>query len=529
MSLFNNFVLPAVAFVLMGVVRLLVTLIVLVAVGATSVVRPLGVGPAFLVRSSITKSDENNNKETLSGVKMATTTTTRQPAPEEPLDLAQPITPPLMKKRQSDLENRELSVREREEGLNEDRIKFQHWVTGRLKSIREQEAKLKREREDLRRHRGIALKPYLEWEQYERERLQGRIAQLESDNAQLKRERNAADLRKSDFERELTEHRRTNAKIVAKKVEEDLVRRQAELVRHGPVEKYSAIRRAQELEGKLARAIATISKLKEKLNIAFNCNGELKEQRDKYRRQLAVAQSLQQGFLPDADDDNPMHGAYDDPEASHVAALREIDRADRNLCNLCNLTLTEKKDTATQTDAYASADNGLSVLADGSAMFSAERYKAAQTEYQEYQRLLATAFSLQKELEELEVIKASEQARAESVSTERARQLEELDLTRRKYLKALDHIQGLRGSAEGLREMAVEANTAFEEVMETYQDPAKYMQFVTLLAPGCKLEKKLGELPISADTVVDGLKETEDGMKFANEVAAVRQLLGLQN
>lgn len=55
MSLFNNFVLPAVAFVLMGVVRLLVTLIVLVAVGVTSVVRPLGVDPAFLVRSPVTK------------------------------------------------------------------------------------------------------------------------------------------------------------------------------------------------------------------------------------------------------------------------------------------------------------------------------------------------------------------------------------------------------------------------------------------------------------------------------------------
>jgi hypothetical protein len=55
MRLFSNFVFPAVAFVLMGVVLLLVTLIVLLAVGATSVVRPLGVDPAFLVRSSATK------------------------------------------------------------------------------------------------------------------------------------------------------------------------------------------------------------------------------------------------------------------------------------------------------------------------------------------------------------------------------------------------------------------------------------------------------------------------------------------
>jgi hypothetical protein len=55
MKLFNNFVFPAVAFVLLGIVRLLVTLILLLAVGATSVVRPLGVDPAFLVRSSATK------------------------------------------------------------------------------------------------------------------------------------------------------------------------------------------------------------------------------------------------------------------------------------------------------------------------------------------------------------------------------------------------------------------------------------------------------------------------------------------
>jgi hypothetical protein len=71
-----------------------------------------------------------------------------------------------------------------------------------------------------------------------------------------------------------------------------------------------------------------------------------------------------------------------------VAALREIDRlhavqetrADRDLCNL---TLTEKKDTANQTDSHASADDELPFLADGSVIWTAERYEAAKIEYQE--------------------------------------------------------------------------------------------------------------------------------------------------
>lgn len=467
-------------------------------------------------------SDENN-KETLSGVKMAATTTTRQPGPEEPLDLAQPITPPLMDKRQSDLENRELRVRELEEGLKEDRIKFQQKITERLESIWEQEARLKRDREDLKRdredlrkRRGIALRPYLEWEHYERERLQDRIDQLESDNARLKTGRQVADDWKSDYERQLRVYQKTIAKDVAKKVEEDLVRREAELVRHAQEERDCEVKK---LEGKLARAIATISKLKDKVKIAFKCSGELKEQRDKYRHQLAVAQSLPLGTLPDANDDNSVRGDYNDPEVSHVATLREIDRTDRNLCNL---TLTEKKVIATQTDSYASADNEPLVLADGSVVVSAERYEAAQIEYEEYQELCSTVPSLRGQLEQLEVVKASEQARSESLEVE-------LNLAQRKYLKALEHIQGLRGSAGALQHMAGEANTAFEEIMETYQDPAKYMQFVTLLAPGCKLETNLGELPIAADIVVDGLEQTNDGMEFADEVAAVRQLLNLQN
>jgi chromosome segregation ATPase len=463
---------------------------------------------------------------------MATTTTTRQPGPEELVDLAQPITPLSMDLRELELKRRERDVSYLEKAVWKFAQKVEKQELDlcdqfeRLKSVDREEARLARLRDLLQGHLDEALSPYLEIEHDKQRRLEKRIDQLEFTNAQLKRERHAAEGRKSDYDRGLTGDRRTDNKIVARKVEEELVRREAELVRHATEEKDFATRRAQELEGKLARAIATISKLKKKVNIASKCNGKLKEQRDKYRRQLAVAQSLQQGFLPDADDDNPMHGAYDDPEASHVAALREIDRADRNLCNLA---LTEKKDTATQTDAYASADNGLSVLADGTAIFSAELYKAAQSEYQKYQKLLETASSLQRELEELEVIKASEQARAESLDMERARQHKELDLARRKYLKALGHIQGLQPTAEVIQKMADDANTEFEKVMETYQDPDKYMQFVTLLASDCKLGNNLGGIQMFAGTVVDGLKETDDGMKFANEESAVREVLGLQD
>lgn len=501
---------------------------------------------------------------------MATTTTTHQPGPEELLDPAQPITPPLMDERQSDLKKRELRVQELDDELKKERIKFQQEVTARLESIREQEAWIKRSREDLRKRRGIALKPYFEMEVYERGRLQDRIAQLESDNAQLKRERKVADQRKSDYERLLTEYRRTNAKYVAKEVEEELARREVELVRQAREEKDSAIRRAKELEGQLAKTISTISEFREKAKMATKRHDELKEKWDKYRQhQRAVSQSLQWGTRLDADNDTPICGAHDDPKASHVAALREIDRLQgvlknrfdtqytqmqilrekntvlrkeiaRVVCgkfvknpefstisrNLSKLTLTKKKDTAIQTDATSQADAFAEdepyLLADGSVLWPAERYQAAKIEYQEYQELRSIVPSLREQLEQLEVAKVSEQARFESLETE-------LNLARRNYLNVLDHIQGLQPSAGALRMMAVDAKEAFEEIMETYQDPTKHMQFVTLLAPGSDLEDNLKDLRITADVVVDGLKKTDDGMEFVKEEAAVRQLLNLQH
>ncbi|KAF3388593.1 hypothetical protein F1880_003540 [Penicillium rolfsii] len=576
MSWFNNIVFPAVAFTLMGVVRLLVTLIVLVAVGITSVVRPLGVEPVFLVRSSVTKSDKSNNKETLSGVELATTTIAHRPGPGELLYLASPINPRLMDERQSDLEEREIRVQKLNDKLKKERIKFQREVTKRLEFISEQETRLKLFREDLRKRSDIALRHSLQWEYDERKRLQDRIAQLEIEKAQLKKELRAADERNSVCEQRLTEQKRENAKIIANEVEKEWTRREPELLRHAQEEKDSAIRTAKELEGQLAGAISTISDFREKAKIAIKRHDELKEKWDKYRQdQRAVAQSLQWGTCLDADNDSPIRGAHDDPKASHVAALREIDRLHgvlqnrrdtqytqmqilreknmvlrkevaRLVCgkfvknpefstisrNLSKLTLT-KNDTTIQIDAASQADTSAEeepyLLADGSVLWSAERFQAAKTEYEEYQKLRAAFPWLQEQLEQLEVAKASEQARFESLDKERAQQLEELKLARTKYLKALEHIQGLHFSAQALQETADDANTAFEEVMKTYQDPSRYMQLVTLLAPGCKLEVNLGQLQISADIVVDGLEQTDDGMEFANELAAVRQLLGPQH
>jgi hypothetical protein len=364
----------------------------------------------------------------------------------------------------------------------------------------------------------------------------------------------------------LTEHQRTNAKIVAKEVEEELVRREVELVRHAREENDSAIRRVKELEGQLAKAISTISKLREEAKIATKDRDKPKEVWDGYRHdQLAVAQSLQWGTRLDADNDSPIRGAYDDPEASHVAALREIDRLHgviknqatthytnmqiatrkntilrrentRLICvmryieknpgvltlsrNLSNLTLTEKEGTANQTDAFD--QDKPYYLGDGSVLLSAERHKKADIDKQHYRKLLQTDSSYRKRLKELEVAKASEQARVEILE-------KELNLTHRKYLKALEHIQSLQPSAGALQQTVCDANTAFEEVMETYQDPTKHMKLVTLLAPGCNLEENLILSQISADTVVGGLKKTDAGMEFAKEVAAVHQLLDLQN
>jgi hypothetical protein len=63
-------------------------------------------------------SDENNNKETLSGVKMATTTTTSQSSPEELVDLAQPITPLSMERWELELKDREKAVARLEKAVN---------------------------------------------------------------------------------------------------------------------------------------------------------------------------------------------------------------------------------------------------------------------------------------------------------------------------------------------------------------------------------------------------------------------------
>ncbi|OOQ86639.1 hypothetical protein PEBR_20604 [Penicillium brasilianum] len=283
----------------------------------------------------------------------------------------------------------------------------------KCKSTREQwtmdTLDLKREatrNEEFRRRletkRDDIVRPYLWAEADKREALQSRIICLEKDLGVAKNELKKAQNRNSDYCRQLTEHRRTIAHDVAKEVEQELHRQEGELVRKATEARKSATRKFRDANGQLRKARSMNSKLSEIVRTANKRYDELKDESNKYRQEQAQAsQRLRWATRLDADNDSLVQGGNDDPEASHVAALREIDRLhavhqadtrrhnyektnlrnqstlrykkvrvqackiyslERDLAkkaatdNLSNLPLTEKKDAAVQTEAAVQTD-----------------------------------------------------------------------------------------------------------------------------------------------------------------------------
>jgi hypothetical protein len=501
---------------------------------------------------------------------MATTTSTPNPGPDEMPHLAQPVNTRSMDERELMMENRERNVYLAQKDLEEDQAKFAADLN-ELASYRRANASYVDFCFNLKKRRADLLRPYRQAEWDLQAKMQSRIDKLEMD---LRVARN----RNSDYDRRLTENRRTVAKEVAMKVEKELVRREDELVHQVRMELDAARHSAKTFEDQLAEAISTNSDLSAKLTEATKEYAELKDEFDSYRQSLdEAAGRLQWGMRPDADNDLTICGTEDDPRASHVAALREIDRLrgvqlalskhhsdtyrikngmihkyglekrkleckvnllerdlsalNTQIANLTNLPLTENKDAAVQTEfstiqTDAVTQNDALALTDNIAQSGAP----AQTEasVQTDQVLTYTVQEVQAYWDErVELEKANDLAngRVEILEKECNEKLAELDLVQQRYVNALDHIHRVHMPADALRDTVDSANQAYEKVMKAYQDPNMNMQLVTLLAEGGDLQESLESLQLSADIVVDGLKKTDDGMDFVEEARSIRQQL----
>jgi hypothetical protein len=432
---------------------------------------------------------------------------------------------------------------------------------------------LKREatrNEEFRRRleikRDDIVRPCLWAEADKREALQSRIICLEKDLGVVKNELKKAQNRNSDYCRQLTEHRRTIAQDVAKEVDHELYRREGELVRKATEARKSATRKFRDANGQLRQARSMNSKLSEMVRTATKRYDELKDESDKYRQEQAqAAQRLQWGTRLDADNDSLVQGANDDPEASHVAALREIDRLhavhqadtrrhnyekanlrrqsalrykdkrvqackieslERDLVRkaatekLNNLSLTEKKkkkDAAVQTEAAvqieahvltdstaqsgAPAQAEASVQSDGVHSSMAEGFHAAQNMHQE---LFETVASLYEQVEQLQVDKALEEARSYGLEWkyQECQKLLETVLSLQERLKQLEEAKALeQARAVSLENEHAKMVTELEVILKKYLNALDHI---------CGLDGPTGALRdtvLSADEALDEIKK----------------------
>lgn len=407
----------------------------------------------------------------------------------------------------------------------------------------------------LETQHNAVVRPYVWDEAKKREKVQIHNLQLEKD---LK----VAQDENSEYCRQLTEIRSD----VAKEVERQLHRREDELVRKATEERDSAIRQFRDANEELRKAKSMNAELSETVRTVTERYDKLKEESDKHRQeQDQVIHDLQWYQPVDADKDSLLRGTNDDPAVTHVAALREIDRLHaeidrlhaqriaerrsdkkhlvavqrlsqqrwldkrRQACqidmlkhelylakkaleaatdNSNNLPLTEKKDTANQTDTAAQTG------AHGSTDSTAQSGAPAQTEA-----------SVQ--TDEVYVLTAEQFGTAETVYAEA---ITDLECILRKYLNLLDHICSLNVSADGLRDTVLDADAALDEIKRVYQDPNLNIQLTTLLDDDTSpLAKKLGQIICASDILVDGSVKTEDGIILKDEAELVRRYLSDQS
>ncbi|EPS34084.1 hypothetical protein PDE_09046 [Penicillium oxalicum 114-2] len=294
----------------------------------------IALGPSHLSTSSdmskdpeltLNRSDENVNKETLSGVEPAAPVPSLRQSDQDRLSQ--------LDEREAALAAWDATLRQREDYMatretNVTNLEIENYTKlARVDDLDRERERLERVRQQVDQRSEDVFRPLLDqrmrthWDNYEA--LKQRYSAI---NCELDR----ANEKATAYDRLVVNWKES----VAAAAEQEWISRKDQLERQAMeaiamAERKAAITedRNKGLEGQIAMSNTTTLALRAQLNEVTERYEKVKGEQVKYREnEEAAVKRVQWGTSVDADQDTPIRGNNDDPEVSLVAALKEIDR-----------------------------------------------------------------------------------------------------------------------------------------------------------------------------------------------------------